>query len=140
MLNKKVLFALFIIFAIVTSSSIVSAGLFDSAASNDLEVSNISIVSEGYSMYKVNCEVTPKKDFSYLEMQVIFYDSSDAVIGKSSIVWNVNEPEKDQLMKVSGTAMTDDASSTPARAEVYFVDSAFGSTKDNAVYIQNVTM
>ena len=140
MVNKKVIFALFIIFAIVTSSSIVSAGLFDSASSNDLEVSNISIVSEGYSMYKVNCEVTPKKDFSYLEMQVIFYDSSDAVIGKSSIVWNVNEPEKDQLIKVSGTAMTDDASSTPARAEVYFVDSAFGSTKDDAIYIQNVTM
>ncbi|AWX31600.1 hypothetical protein [Methanosphaera sp. BMS] len=140
MVNKKVLFTLFIILGIMTASSVVSAGLFDSSASNDLNVSDITITSEGYSMYKVNCEVTPKKDFSYLEMQVIFYDSDDAVVGKSSLVWNVNDPEKDQLMKVSGTAMTDDASSRPARAEVYFVDSAFGSTKDDAIYVQNVTM
>ena len=140
MVNKKIIFVLFIILGIMTASSVVSAGLFDSSSSDDLNVSDISIVSEGYSMYKVNCEVTPKKDFDYLEMQVIFYDSSDAVIGKSTLVWNVNEPEKDQLMKVSGTAMTDDESSTPARAEVYFVDSAFGSTKDDAIYVQNVTM
>ncbi|RAP54822.1 MAG: hypothetical protein BZ137_00185 [Methanosphaera sp. rholeuAM130] len=140
MVNKKVLFTLFIILGLMTASSVVSAGFFDSSSSDDLNVSDITIVSEGYSMYKVNCEVTPKKDFSYLEMQVIFYDNDDAVIGKSSLVWNVNDPEKDQLMKVSGTAMTDDASSTPARAEVYFVDSAFGSTKDDAIYIQNVTM
>jgi hypothetical protein len=140
MVNKKIIFTLFIIMGILTASSVVSAGLFDSSSSDDLNVSDITIVSEGYSMYKVNCELTPKKDFNYLEMQVIFYDSSDAVIGKSALVWNTNNPAKDQLIKVSGTAMTDDASSTPARAEVYFVDTAFGSTKDDAIFIQNVTM
>lgn len=123
----------------MTASSVVSAGLFDSS-SDDLNVSDITITSEGYSMYKVNCEVTPKKDFDYLEMQVVFYDSDDAVVGKSSLVWNVNNPEKDQLMKVSGSAFTDDADSRPVRAEVYFVDSAFGSSKDDAIYAQNVTM
>ena len=133
MVNKKVLFTLFIILGIMTASSVVSAGLFDSSASNDLNVSDITITSEGYSMYKVNCEVTPKKDFSYLEMQVIFYDSDNAVVGKSSLVWNVNNPEKDQLMKVSGTTMTDDANAKPTHAEVYFVDSAFGSTKDESM-------
>ena len=140
MVNKKLFFALFVVLGMIAASSVVSAGLFDSASSDDLNVSDITIESEGYSMYKVSCEVTPKKDFDYLEMQVIFYDSSDAVVGKSAIVWNVNKPEKDQLMKVSGTAMTDDADARPARAEVYFVDSALDNSKDDAIYIQNVTM
>ena len=53
--------------------------------SNNLEVSDISIVSEGYSMYTVSCDLTPKIDYDYLEMQVIFYDSNNAVIGKRPV-------------------------------------------------------
>ena len=122
------------------ASSVVSAGLFDSSSSQDLNVSEIKIVSEGYSMYKVNCELTPKKNFDYLEMGVIFYDSNNAIIGKSPMAWNMNDVVKDQVIKVSGTAMTDDTSAKPARAEVYFIDSAFGKSSEDAIFVQNVTM
>lgn len=140
MTNRKIVFALMLLFTLVLASSVVSAGFFDSSSSDDLNVSDIKIVSEGYSMYKVNCEVTPKKEYDYLQMGVIFYDSSDAVIGKSSLAWNVDHPTKNQLMKVSGTAMTDDYSTTPVRAEVYFVDSALDTSIEHAVYAENVTM
>lgn len=140
MQNKKILFTIMLLATVVLGTSIVSAGLFDSSNSNnDIVVENITIDSEGYSMYKVGADIIPKKDFSYLEMQVIFYDSSDAVIGKSSLAWNVDNPVKDQKIKASGSAFTDDASSKPARAEVYIVDSALGKP-DDALFVQNVTM
>lgn len=139
MQNKKILFTIMLLVTICLGTSVVSAGLFDSTNSNDIVVENITIDSEGYSMYKVSADIVPQKDFSYLEMQVIFYDSSDAVIGKSSLVWNVNDPAKDQKIKASGTALTDDASYKPARAEIYIVDSAFGDTKD-AIFVENMTM
>lgn len=139
-MNKKIMAITLVLVSITLATSVVSAGLFDSDNKNDdLNVSNIEIKSEGYSMYKVNCELTPKKDFNYLEMEVIFYDSSGAVVGKSPLAWNMNDVKKDQLIKVSGNAITDDSSANPATAEVKFKDSSFGSS-DDAIYSENVTM
>lgn len=105
-----------------------------------LEVSNITIKSNGYSMYTVSCDLTPKMDYDYLQMQVIFYDSNGAVIGKSPLVWNTNNPAKDQLIKVSGIAMTSNSNTVPARAELYFYDSALTSDSNDAIFVKNVTI
>lgn len=107
---------------------------------SSLEVSNVTIKSEGYSMYTVSCDLTPKMNYSYLEMVVVFYDSNGAVIGKSPIVWNTNNPAKDQLIKVSGTAMTSNSNTVPARAELYFYDDALKSDPEDAVFVKNVTI
>ena len=130
------------LFSLISSTNTVNTSNQNNSnnISNNLEVSDISIVSEGYSMYTVSCDLTPKIDYDYLEMQVIFYDSNNAVIGKSPLVWNINNPTKDQLIKVSGTATTSSSSTTPARAEIYIFDSAFSSNPENAIYVGNVTL
>ena len=136
--NKKLLLipaAIIIILLIL-----VIAGLGSTSNENSLNVSNVSIVSQGYSMYQVSCNLVPNKDYSYLELVVVFYDSSNSVIGKNSLVWNTNNPVKGQTIKVSGTATTSSSSLKPARAEIYFFDKAFSSNTEDAVYAQNVTM
>lgn len=130
------------LFSLISSTNTVNTSNQNNSnnISNNLEVSDISIVSEGYSMYTVSCDLTPKIDYDYLEMQVIFYDSNNAVIGKSPLVWNINNPTKDQLIKVSGTATTSSSSTIPTRAEIYIFDSAFSSNPENAIYVGNVTL
>lgn len=110
--------------------------------SNDpvLNISNVNIESEGYSMYKVSCDLIPTKEFSYLGLVVIFYDSNGSEIGKSPLVWNINSPTKDQLIKVSGTALTNNQNYEPARAELLFFDTSFETDPSKAVYAVNVTI
>lgn len=105
-----------------------------------LNVSNIQINSEGYSMYTVSCDMIPNRDYNYLGLVVVFYDSSNAEIGKSPLVWNINNPTKGQMIKVSGTAMTSNANMKPARAELYFFDKSFSTDPKDAIYAQNVTI
>lgn len=139
-MSKNIIMVLLILLTAIIATSAVSAGLFDSdKANSDLNVTDISIKDEGYSMYEVSCQITPKKDFKYLGMIAIFYDSDDAVIEKSSYLWNTNEPAKDQLIKVSGTAYIS-GNEKPVRAEVYFVDSALNTDTKDALYSENVTI
>lgn len=139
--NKKVFIVLLVLFTVTLSVSSVSAGLFDFLTENqDLNVTDIEIVNKGYSLYDVNCEITPKKDFSYLEMTVIFYDEDDAVIEKNPLVWNINNPSKDQLMKVSGNAYITNSNAKPVRAEVFITDSPFNGDIEDAIFAENVTM
>jgi hypothetical protein len=140
-MNKKMVLGLMLLLTVVMCLSSVNAGLFDlNTNSNDIEVSNLKIESEGYSMYDVNCDLTPKKDFTYLEMYVIFYNADGAVLEKNNLVWNTNNPAKDQLIKVSGSAFVRNNNEKPVRAEVYFTDSALESNPENALYVENVTM
>lgn len=105
-----------------------------------LNVSNIQIKSEGYSMYTVSCDMIPNKDYNYLGLVVVFYDSNGAEIGKSPLVWNINNPTKNQTIKVSGTAMTSNSNLKPARAELFFFDKSFTTDAKDAIYSQNVTI
>ena len=73
-------------------------------------------------------------------MFVIFYDSDNAVIDKSTLVWNTNQPAKDQLINVSGTAYVQNDNEKAVRAEVYIIDSALDTEPENAIYSENVTM
>ncbi|MBE6486032.1 MAG: hypothetical protein E7Z85_04225 [Methanosphaera stadtmanae] len=139
-MNKKLIFSALIIFTVALSLSSVNAGMFDFLSSNTVEVNNLEMVSKGYYMYDVNCELTPKSDFSYLEMTVIFYDSDGAVIEKNPIVWNMNDVTKDQLIKVNGNAYLTNQKDQPAYAEIFITDSPFNGDVNDAIYTANVTM
>lgn len=141
-MDKKIFMGLIVIFTVMIGLSSVNAGFFDfgTDSNNDLNVSNIEIVDQGYSMYDVYCDITPKKEFDYLEMYVIFYDADDAVLDKSVMVWNINNPTKDQLIKVSGNAFMTNSNANPARAEVFITDSVADTTPENAIFAENVTM
>lgn len=139
-MRKSLLISLLGVILIISLSS-VTAGLFDSVSTDsnsDLTVENITFKDEGYGMYKVYCDLIPKKDFSYLEMQVVFYDANGAIVGKSPLVWNMNEVKQGQLIKVTGDAFLD-SEATFSTAEVFIVDSAFDDT-DEYVFAENVTM
>lgn len=141
-MNKKILLGVLLIFTMMIGLSSVNAGLFDFGSENsgDLNVSDIEIVYQGYSTYEVNCEITPKKDFDYLEMYVIFYDSDNAVLDKSVMVWNINNPVKDQLIKVSANAYLTNQNAKPTRAEVYITDSVADTTPENAIFSESVSL
>lgn len=118
----------------------IAATSSDTTQQETVNVTNLNVASEGYGLYTVTCDLTPKQNYSYLEMEVIFYDSNDAVIGKSPLAWNINSPAKDQLIKVSGTATTNSQNTKPARAEVFIFDSVSTDDPSQAIFSQNVTM
>ncbi|MBQ3421597.1 MAG: hypothetical protein IJH34_07990 [Romboutsia sp.] len=139
-MNKKLFVSLLVLFAIAVSTSAVSAGLFDSVTENsDLNVTDLEVSSQGYSTYEITCKLTPKKSFDYLEMYAVFYDSDGAVIEKSPLVWNTNNPAENQLIKVTGTAYVN-SNEKPVRAEIFISDSAFNNQIEDAIFAQNVTM
>lgn len=141
-MNNKIFMGLLVIFAVIIGLSSVNAGFFDMASgtNNDLNVSNLQVDYEGYSMYDVTCDLTPKKDFNYLEMFVIFYDDNGAVLDKSVMAWNINNPAKDQLIKVSGNAYLTNQNVKPVRAEVFITEDVTDRTPETAIFGENVTL
>lgn len=134
---KKSYIFLISLIVLIISVSAVSAGFF---SSNDdkIEVSNLEITDEGYDMYDVSCDLVAKKDIDYLELVVVFYDDSGAILDKSPLVWNMNSVPKDQTIKVSGSAFV--SSGTPAKAEIFFFDDVFTTDLDDAIYNETVLM
>jgi hypothetical protein len=140
-MNKKIVGGIVVLVLLVLIIAVASSGSGSNTQSQSpLNVSNISVTSQGYGMYNVNTKVVPNKDFSYLEMAVIFYDSDGAVVGTSPLVWNVNDAKQGQTYKVQGSA-TANTGSTPKKATVFFFDSAFsGGDTSSAIWAQNVTL
>ncbi len=139
-MNKKIIMSFLVLLTLVIGISTVSAGLFDSVTENsDLNVTDLEVSSQGYSTYEITCKLTPKKSFDYLEMYAVFYDSDGAVIEKSPLVWNTNNPAENQLIKVTGTAYVN-SNEKPVRAEIFISDSAFNNQIEDAIFAQNVTM
>ncbi len=124
-----------------TDSGSSSNGTSDSSsASSDssLNVTNLKVVSEGYGMYKVKATVTPDKDYDYLEMVLIWYDASGAVIDKNSLAWNINDVTSGQTLKVTGNGMLT-GDENPAKVDVLFFDSVFsGSDVSGAIYKETI--
>lgn len=126
---------------------IIIIGLIVGSASHDkntshkstISVSELAISSAGYGGYDVSCKVVPDKDYNYLEEQVIFYDSSGAVIDKSPLVWNMNDVHANQTIKANGHAYISGGSS-PAKAKVLFFDKSLSNQESDAIYTQEVTM
>lgn len=104
-----------------------------------IDVKDISISSSGYGGYKLTCNVIPDKDYSYLEAQIIFYDSDNAVIDKSPLVWNMNDVKSNQTIKVTGNTYVQ-GDSTPTHAKVLFFDKSFSNDESNAIFTQDVQM
>lgn len=139
-MRKTLLISLLGVLLIIGISS-VSAGLLDSLptdSGSEVTVENITLKDDGYGMYKVNCDLIPKKDFSYLEMQIVFYDADGAIVGKSPLVWNMNDVKEGQLIKVTGDAFLD-SDVKFSTAEVFIVDSALEET-DEHIFAENITM
>lgn len=99
-----------------------------------ITVNNLKATPDGWGLYEITGTLIPDKDYDYLEMVVVFYDSSGAVIDKAPLAWNMNNIVKDQTIKMTGTAYVS-SSENPAKAEVYFFDSPFsGADLDSAIY------
>ena len=137
-MKKGYVFLALLLLAILSVSA-VSAGLFGNDDGDKIKVDNLKINSEGYGMYKVTCDLETEKDFDYLEMVVVFYDDSGAIIDKSPLVWNMNDVIKGQPIKVSGSAFIS-GDQTPAKAVVYIFDSALNQDLDDAIFNQTVMM
>ena len=110
----------------------------DATPETTINVTDLTVSSQGYGLYDVSCTLVPDKDYSYLEMVVVFKDDSGAIIGKSPLAWNMNGIQKGQTIKVTGNAVTDSSSTTPSTAEVYFFDSAFSNDLTGNIYNQTV--
>lgn len=140
-MNKKLIGGVVVLVLLVIIVAAASSGSGSNTQSeSQLNVSNISVSSQGYGMYEVNTKVVPNKDFSYLEMAAIFYDSDGAVVGTSPLVWNVDNAKQGQTYKIQGTA-TANSGSSPTKVSVFFFDSVFsGGDTSSAIWSQNVTL
>jgi hypothetical protein len=124
-----------------TDSGSSSNGTSDSSsASSDpaLNVTNLKVVSEGYGMYKIKATITPDKDYDYLEMVLIWYDASGAVLNKDPLAWNINNAKAGQTIKATGNGMlTGDES--PAKVDVLIFDSVFSDgDESSAIYKKTI--
>lgn len=104
-----------------------------------LSVSDVALSSQGYGMYQLTGTIVPDKDYSYLEAQIIFYDSSGAVIDKSPLVWNMNDVHKNQTIKMTGTGYVS-GDNSPASAKILIFDSSISNDESKAIYTQNITV
>ena len=118
---------------------IIGSGSTDKNTSPETKISvkDLAIVSEGYGGYELTCKLIPDKDYNYLEAQVIFYDSDDAVLDKSPLVWNINDVQANQTIKVSGNAYVS-GDETPTHAKVLFFDKSFSGEESDAIYAEDV--
>lgn len=122
------------------SNSTKSTSGQSSGTANALTVENLKIVSQGYGSYDIKADITPNKDFSYLEMVTIAYDSSGAVIEKSPLVWNINDAQAGQKYKVTGM-MYISGNEKPAKVDVLIFDSVFSSgDEEGYLYKKTVTV
>lgn len=118
------------ILAILTVVAV--SGCTSSGDKNSVNVTNLKVSSEGYGMYYVTCDIIPKQDTSYLEMVLVWYDASGAVIERSSLAWNINDAKAGQTIKARGMSSLYEKG-TPAKVQVLLFDSSFsgGSDKGN---------
>ena len=135
---KKRYILIFSLILAILSVSAVSAGLFGDD-NNKLTVDDLKISDGGYGMYDVTCNLKADKEFNYLEMVVVFYDDSGAIIEKSPLVWNMDNVPKDKTIKVSGSAFIN-GDNTPSKAEVYIFDDSLDTDLDKAIFNQTVEM
>ena len=102
-----------------------------------LKVQNLTLKSGGYGSYDLTCKLIPDKDYRYLEVHITFYDSDEAVIDKSPLVWNMNDVKKNQTIKVSGSAYVQ-GDNKPTHAKVLFFDNSFSGDDSDAIYSEDV--
>lgn len=134
--GKTIIILIIILFLLL----IVVSSFSNPTPETTIQVTDLSIVSEGYGMYSVTGNIIPDKDYSYLELVVVFYDDTGAVLDRAPLVWNMNDIHQNQTIRMDGTAYVS-SDSAPATAEVYFFDSAFsGDDVSDSIYNQTIEM
>ncbi|GAB6054799.1 hypothetical protein JCM15415_01150 [Methanobacterium movens] len=144
MKNKGIItLTLLLVVGVVLFSGCTDSGSSTEAGAesrSNLKVSDVEVVSEGYGMYKIKATIMPEKDYSYLEMVLIWYDDSGAVIDKNPLAWNINDVKSGQALKITGTGiLTGDEA--PAKVDILIFDSVFsGGDESGAIYKSSVTL
>jgi uncharacterized protein YcfL len=138
-MKKMIMAGIFLVLAVVAISGCVSNGNNTNTSSQPvINVTNITVSSEGDGFYDLKAAITPTKDMDYLEMDAIWYDSSGAVVQTSQLLWNVDNAKAGQVYKATGS---DTTSGTPAKVDVYFFDSVFsGGDTSNAIYNKTIVL
>jgi len=142
-MKKYVLGGILLILMVVAVSGCTSSGdnsTSGSSAQSEINVSNVSVSSEGYGSYDINAVITPTKNIDYLEMAAVWYDSSGAVIETTPLAWNVNNAAAGQVYKAKGM---DDLynKGTPAKVDIFIFDSVFsGGDTSKAIYKKTLNL
>ena len=138
-MKKMIMGGIFLVLVVVAVSGCVSSGDTTNTSSQPvINVTNVTVTSEGDGFYDLNAAITPSKNMDYLEMDAIWYDSSGAVVQTSNLLWNVNDAKAGQVYKATGS---DTTSGKPAKVEVYFFDSVFnGGDASDAIYNKTINL
>ncbi|MBZ2166640.1 hypothetical protein [Methanobacterium spitsbergense] len=137
-MKKLLMGGIFLILAVVLVSGCTSSGNNTQTAA-PINVTNVTAGPGEFGMYTVTAAITPNENLDYLEMVAIWYDSSNAVIQTSSLLWNVNNPQAGQVYKAKGEDSLYQKG-TPTRVEIYIFDSVFsGGDTSKAIYHHTVT-
>ena len=116
------------------------SGCTSSGDKTSVNVTNLKVSSGGYGMYNVNCDIVPKQDVSYLEMVLVWYDSTGAVIDRTPLAWNINDAKAGQTIRAKGTASLYEKG-TPAKVQVLIFDSAFaGGSEEGNIFNQTISV
>ena len=129
-----------VVLLIVLLLVIVAANSCSSSEKPVLNVSNITASNAGYDMCEIRTNVTPFKDFDYLEMATVYYDKSGAVIAKNTSAWNISYAKANHVLKVSNMKSFHHKRK-PTKVEVMFFDSSrHGGNRSSAIYDKTVTL
>ncbi len=104
--------------------------------SNDPKVTienmNLSRNTSSDTSYSLKCDLIPNNDYSYLQMDIEFFDSSDNLLA-SELAYNVNGVTKNQTIKIDQPVYTGTMSETPTYARIYIYDTVT-SNKEESIY------
>lgn len=116
------------------------SGCTSSGDKNSLNVTNLKVSNGGYGTYYVSCDIVPNQDISYLEMVLVWYDSTGAVIDRSPLAWNINDAKAGQTIRAKGMASLYEKG-TPAKVTVMIFDSPFaGGSEEGNIYNQTISL
>ncbi|HIH62239.1 MAG TPA: hypothetical protein HA298_06150 [Methanobacteriales archaeon] len=103
------------------------------AENSDLKVENLEVIPEGYGYYSIKGQITPSRDFDYLEIVLRWYDAEGSVIQEDPLAWNINNVKSGQSVKFSTYSYID--AGTPAKVDLMIFEDPFSSgDESSAIY------
>jgi len=111
----------------------------NSNSGNLISISNDEIMYDGESntSFMFTAELTPSKNFNYLQMITIWYDSSGKVLKRDPITWNINAAQSGQTYKINSKEYLD---SDPLKVVILVFDSRSDTSDDSkAIYKKTIT-
>lgn len=106
---------------------------------NLISISNDGIMYDGESntSFIFTAELTPSKNFNYLQMITIWYDSSGKVLKRDPITWNINAAQSGQTYTINSKEYLD---SDPSKVIILVFDSRSAISDDSkAIYKKTIT-